>query len=203
MTNNAILYLVLVIVICFIKCSTELKIGLIVMLFVNMLFANNTVEHMSANNEAINNIASLYNNKTMTVDNIIVKNNLKVNGIDTNSLNVSEHANTKSLNVSEHANTKSLNILNENDMSTHFNYANKNLNYIRGDLQVDGKIVVNGDTVIQGSHLSPNHIKMLRGERNFAIQSSQGGHLSDKGGWKPRPSSKVNREVMYMRDLGL
>lgn len=58
---------------------TTIAIFLIGITIYHIIFSKYT-EHMGANDEAISYIASLYNNKKMTVDDLVVKNNITVEG---------------------------------------------------------------------------------------------------------------------------
>lgn len=82
--------------------------------FVDMFFNKRTIEGLS--NEAIQNIASIYNKDNMIVTNLITTREAKFKpgkGVD-------------------------------GSLSTHFPWPGDNRNYIRGETQIDGSLVLNG-----------------------------------------------------------
>lgn len=191
-----------------------LILSIIILFILHFLSGRSVTEHLTsqtdASNEAIQNIASVYNTGTLVVDNLQVKNGLQVG----NNLQV---GNTLQVDNSLQVNGKStlgqwtiyndrIGIPGRGDMNlagdqwirffdygtsnytTNGGYASQNMwcnnSDVSGNMNVKGNIAMSGGNV-------------LTDNMAIGVQSSRGGYLLDNGGWSGcTPAQQDKWEVM-------
>lgn len=140
--------------------KTHINIILVIILIVLLYVGykqNYKIENMATVDEAINNVASIYNNASMTVSNINTTDSIKI----TRNLNVEGATNLKGTTISGDANVS--NILNATrgyfkggdaggGGGTHFPYTD-GTNYIRGHTTHNGNFNVGGTLVVNNRNI--------------------------------------------------
>lgn len=165
---------------------------------------NNNFEHMASIDEAIQNVASIYNQANMKVSSLQTTGNTNVDGV----LKVGGD-----ININGNSNTSGLTTVNKGiytkggsaggGAQTHFPYENGE-NYIRGVTNVDGLINANQGLKIQGvdilAAIKDLQANVIRKDKGYIIQSGRGGYLIDNGGWSSNFDGTW--EQMYFRQSG-
>ena len=187
------------------------------------------IKELSPHILAIKNLSDLANN-LMKDGSLTVPGGLKVNGnlkvpsgmmisgsSDLEKLKVSNEALLNKLKVSDEAVLDKLKIgktyLRQDDdwirLCSDYNNYNNSYNiglaaqniYAHDDMRINGigsiKNAIN-ELKKNTEYLMTNAI---RKDKPYAIQSSRGGHLSDRGGWGPAPADSTWLETMYFKEV--
>jgi len=158
----------------------------IIVILIFMAFSNTTLETFSTN-EAISNIASLYNSNNFTVSNINV----------TSSLNVAGTTNLKG------------ELTNLGNAKINGNITNNGNTSITGNLSTNGNATIKGSLIVGGRNVIAelDNIKKhyIQDGSPIGIQSSRGGFLQDAGGWvqdnDPANANTGDWALLYARKV--
>lgn len=158
----------------------------VIIVLIFMAFSNTTLETFSTN-EAISNIASLYNSTNFTISNVNV----------TSSLNVAGTTNLKG------------ELTNLGNAKINGNIINNGNTSITGNLSANGNTTIKGSLVVKGRNILDelDNIKKhyIQDGSPIGIQSSRGGFLQDAGGWvqDPDPANAKSGDwaLLYARKV--
>lgn len=217
---NIVISILIVILICVMFYDKELDFSkvrlylIIIMILVLISYlegAYEMTEHMTTkSNEAIQDIASVYNTDNLMITNLRITgnleldSNLKVNGTSVFNGDVKVGNNTalyasptapNMLQIYPNGSGSGPNVYVDNKGNVSYTDGSK----VKYQLQPVGDLNLNGtsnNTLITG--LQNN---VIRKDKAYAVQSSKGSFLIDKSGWSTNfPAGKKCSELMYFRE---
>lgn len=175
---------------------------LILILFIIVIISkmSNNEYFTTYSNEAIQNLAEVYNSGTLIVDNIQIKNNLSVGGATTL---------TGTLNTNNISNNGSINSQNIN-ASQNINVSNMKTNSltVQGLSTLDGLNVTNIDAsnITASGNITMNNNNVVTDNMAIGIQAGNGGYLTNDPSGTPlwsqcTPTQPFNWQTMRIVKL--